>query len=86
MTDSKLGTISLFVKDRHNLAEPINKILNAEGRLILSRMGLNVEPKCISDCLAIITLAVCGSEEELNAFKGRLNELNGVSAVLNLMS
>jgi hypothetical protein len=86
MSNSKLGTISLFVKDRHNLAEPVNKILNAEGRLIMSRMGLNVEPKCISDCLAIITLAVCGSEEELDAFKVKLNELDGVTAVLNLMS
>lgn len=80
-----LGSISIFVKDRHNISGPINKILNNDGSLIMSRLGVNVEPKCMSDCLAIICLAICGPKNKLDALCAKLNKLKGVNAKLNLM-
>lgn len=85
MTKSYLGSINIFIKDRHNLSAHVNQILTKEGRLIMARLGVNVEPKCISGCLAIICLAVCGPKQDLSGLTSQLNKLKGVEAKLNIM-
>jgi putative iron-only hydrogenase system regulator len=75
-----LGTISILIKDRHNKSLGVNELLNKEGRLIRARLGVNIEPKCTADCLAVISLVAEGTEEEINSLTEKLNTLAGVKA------
>lgn len=80
-----LGTISILIKDRHNKSVGVNEILTKEGSLIRARLGVNVEPKCSSDCLAVISLVVEGAKTEINGLLKKLNSLPGVKARYCLM-
>lgn len=80
-----LGTISILIKDRHKKSVGVNEILTKEGGLIRARLGVNIEPKCSSDCLAVISLVVEGAETEINGLLEKLNSLPGVKAQYCLM-
>ena len=84
-TKKYLGTISVLIKDRHNISAGVNELLTKEGGLIRARLGVNVEPKCSSDCLAVISLVVEGEAAEINGLAEKLNALNGVKAQANLL-
>jgi hypothetical protein len=84
MLKSYLGTINIFISDRHNLSVHVNQVLTENGHLIMARLGVNIAPKCDSDCLAIISLVVCGLKTELDALKVKLDRLAGIKAILNL--
>jgi hypothetical protein len=82
MNKTILGTVSILIKDRHNKSTGVNELLNKEGSLIRARLGVNIEPKCSADCLAVIGLVVEGAEAELSGFTAKLNGLPGVKAEL----
>jgi putative iron-only hydrogenase system regulator len=85
MSKTILGTLSILVKDRHSLSAAVNEILTKEGRLIRARLGVNIEPKCLSGCLAVISLVVEGTETEIRGLTKKLDDLDGVKAQNNLM-
>jgi putative iron-only hydrogenase system regulator len=80
MNKTIIGTISILIKDRHNQSGLVNELLNKESKLIRARMGVNIEPKCSADCLAVISLAVEGFEDEINSLTEKLNKLPLVKA------
>jgi putative iron-only hydrogenase system regulator len=85
MSKTILGTISILIQDRHSKSAGVNELLTKQGHLIRARLGVNIEPKCSAGCLAVISLVVEGTKEEINGLTGKLNTLAGVKAQDNLM-
>jgi len=75
-----LATISILIKDRHNKSDGVNRLLTEQGHLIKARLGVNLEPKCSSDCLAVISLVAEGAKDEIDSLVKKLNSLPGVEA------
>ncbi|HHX58255.1 MAG TPA: hypothetical protein GX706_00575 [Candidatus Moranbacteria bacterium] len=88
MLNSKthLATIGILIKDRVTQAPNINSILTKNSNLILARTGLNLQPKCIEGCTAVITLICQGSSKELNLFNEKINNLYGIVAKINFLT
>ncbi len=80
MNKTILATISILIKDRHSKSENVNKLLTKQSHLIKARLGLNLEPKCTSDCLAVISLVAEGTATDINGLVKKLNSLAGVKA------
>jgi metal-responsive CopG/Arc/MetJ family transcriptional regulator len=88
MPNSKihLAVISILVEDRQSHAKEMNQILTDNGHLIMSRLGVNVQPACIESCTGLIALAVKGTLPEINDLTKKLDELYGLVAKVNIMT
>ena len=86
MDKRHLGTISILVKDRHSQAPDINQLLTDHGNIILARLGLNVQPRCIDHCKAMITVVVEGSSKEISELTKKLDEIYGIVAKSKIMT
>jgi metal-responsive CopG/Arc/MetJ family transcriptional regulator len=86
MSEKKLGTISILIKNREVLADKVQKVLSENSRLVMARMGVNVQPKCASDCIGVISAVAQGSKTELEALTKKINAIKSVSAKLNIMT
>lgn len=75
-----LGTITILVKDRHTNAKNLNQVLTEHGNLIIARLGLNIDRRCIKNCTGMITIAVEGTAQEINNLTKELNNLYGIVA------
>ncbi len=82
MTQQKrhLGAITVLIKDRHTHAKSVNEILTKHGKIILARLGVNTERTCTENYGGLITVAVEGTAEEVNALYKELDELYGIVA------
>jgi len=81
-----LGTISVLIKNREVCGDKVQKILSGNSRLVMSRMGVNIQPKCISNCLAVITVVVQGTKAELENLTKKINAVKGITAKLNILA
>ena len=81
-----LATITILVEDRQTHSEDVQKILTESGHLIMARLGVNVQPMCVSHCTGLITVAVKGTAKEINALTKKLNKLYGIVAKNNIMT
>jgi putative iron-only hydrogenase system regulator len=86
MDKKHLGTITILIKDRHAQAPDINQILTEHGHIILARLGINLQPRCIEHCMAMITLSVQGTSKEISALTEELDAIYGIVAKANLMT
>lgn len=73
--EQRIGTVTLLVADRSQSAL-INAILSDFGDIILCRQGLPFHDRPV----AVISLIVQGSVNQINALTGRLGRLTGVVA------
>jgi putative iron-only hydrogenase system regulator len=80
MNKTILATISILIKDRHHKSDGVNRLLTEQGHLIKARLGINLEPKCSSDCLAVISLVTEGAKDEIDSLVEKLNGLSGIEA------
>ena len=85
MSEKILGTISILVKDRHNQSAAVNDFLTKNGNLIRTRLGVNIEPKCTTSCMAIMSLIVEGTEKEIDGLVEKLNGLPEVKAFKTIL-
>jgi len=81
-----LAVLSILVKDRHAQAPDINEILTDHGQLILARLGVNLQPRCIEHCNAMITLTVEGTTREINELTKKIDEIYGIVAKTSIMT
>ena len=81
-----LGTISVLIKNREVYGDKVQKILSGNSHLVMSRMGVNVQPKCISNCLGVITVVAQGTKPELENLTKKIKAVKGVSAKLNILA
>jgi len=64
----------------------VQKILSVNSRLVMARMGVNIQPKCTSDCLGVITAVVQGQKNELDVLTKKINAIKSVNARLNILA
>ena len=86
MTKKYLATITIFSNDRQENSQEIQKILTANGHIIMARMGVNVQKSCISNCTALIAIAVEGDKKAIDGLTKQLNKIYGVTAKNNIMT
>lgn len=80
-----LATISILATDRQAACEELNKILSAEGHLIISRLGVNVQRNCFEHCLGLIVLAVEGDGPKIAELEQKLKALPYLTVKMSLM-
>lgn len=81
-----LGVISILVDDRQNHALEMNKLLTGHSHLIMSRLGVNVQPSCVKGCAGLVVLAVKGGKAEIKDLTKKLNARHGLIAKVNIMA
>lgn len=79
-TKKNLGTITILVKDRHANSPDVNRVLSDQGNLVMARLGVNVQPLCVSGCYGLIVVAVQGTIKKINELAKKLNALYGIVA------
>lgn len=75
-----LATITILVKNREKNSPEVNRILTANGHLILARLGVNVQRHCIEHCTAIITITLEAGAKDIKRITKELNVLYGIVA------
>ena len=73
--EKRIGTVTLLITDRMRSKE-INEILSEYGDVILCRQGLPFHDRPV----AVISLIVEGSVNQINSLCGKLGRLEGVQA------
>ncbi len=81
-----LATISILLKDRTDQAPRINQILTEHSQIIISRLGTNVQRRCIEHCTAIITIVVEGSAKEISNLTKKIDGYYGIVAKSNILT
>jgi len=72
--ERRIGFVGIILEDRE-CVDAVNHVLSGHAELILARMGLPRRDKGV----AVITLAVEASTDELGALTGQLGNVRGVS-------
>ena len=73
--EKRIGTITILIRDRE--ASPsVNKLLSEYSGIILCRQGLPFHDRPV----AVISLIVEGTSDEINALTGRLGRLSGLTS------
>lgn len=86
MSKRHLATLSILLKDRQSQASDLQQILTDEGHLIMARLGVNVQPKCIEHCNGMIVLALDGDLKDIKAFAKKIDKIYGVVAKLSVLT
>lgn len=81
-----LGTITILTTDRQSNSKDLNQVLTDAGHLILARLGVNVQKGCIEHCTGLISLAIEGEADKINALLRKLKDISGIKAELNIMA
>jgi len=81
-----LATISILLKDRQSQAADLQQILTDRGHMIMARMGVNVQPKCVENCTGMIILAVDGSLREIKALVKKIDQIYGIVAEYSVLT
>lgn len=80
-----LATLSILVEDRHRNIEPVNKLLTQYGYLVIARLGVSVERRCLKGCRGLITVVVEGTKKEIQTFAKELNNLKQTKVKTSLI-
>ncbi len=81
-----LGTITIMSTDRYKNSSKIQKILTANSKLIINRLGLNVQPQCLRNCTGLIVLVVRGTRPEIKKLSQEINDLYAVIAKFTIIT
>ncbi|MBP5341873.1 MAG: iron-only hydrogenase system regulator [Bacteroidales bacterium] len=71
--EKRIGTITILIKERRQSSD-VNQILSEHADIILCRQGLPFRDREV----AVISLIVEGTVNEINALTGRVGRLEGV--------
>lgn len=72
----RYGFVGITIENRDDHALQVQKVLSEYSEIILGRMGL---PHLDNNRIAVITLIVQSSTDELGALTGKLGRIPGVS-------
>ena len=72
--EKRIGTITILIRDRE-VSLSVNKLLSEHAGIILCRQGLPFHDRPV----AVISLIVEGSMNQINALTGSLGRLPGLS-------
>lgn len=82
----QLATISILVKNRQVNSEKLNKLLSLNGHIIMNRLGINVEPLCVSNCFGLIVLVIKADLGQIKKFATELKKLKGLIIKTSIMT
>jgi metal-responsive CopG/Arc/MetJ family transcriptional regulator len=86
MNKEILATITILLTDRQSNHSSMNQLLSENGHLIMARLGVNVQKKCLEHCTGLIVVAVEGEREKIQALTDSLNRIEGLKAELVVMA
>ncbi|MBE3588237.1 MAG: CopG family transcriptional regulator [Thermoanaerobacteraceae bacterium] len=72
--ERRIGVIGIVVEDREQAAARLNQILSEHADIIVGRMGIPYREKN----LAVISLIIDGTTDEIGALTGKIGNLKGV--------
>ncbi len=79
--ERRLGVVGIVIEDRKTLAPRVNQILSEHGGIIAGRMGIPYQGRKV----AVISLIVEGTTDELGSLTGKLGMLKGVHVCSSLI-
>ena len=79
--ERRLGVVGIVIEDRKAMAPRVNQILSAHGDIIAGRMGIPHPGRKV----AVISLIVDGTTDELGSLTGKLGMLKGVQVCSSLI-
>ncbi len=82
----QLGTITILIEDRQTHANDVQNMLTEAGHLIMSRLGVNVQPACVEHCTGLIVVAMAASTKQINDLTKKLNKLYGIVAKASIVT
>jgi hypothetical protein len=82
----RLATITILIKDRQKHSVDVNRILTQNGHLIMARLGVNVQRHCVSDCTAMIVVALEAAAKDISRMTKELNSLYGIVAKASVVA
>ncbi len=85
-TKKQLGTITILIEDRQTHANDVQQMLTEAGHLIMSRLGVNVQPACVEHCTGLIVVAMAATTKQINDLAKKLNKLYGIVAKASIMT
>ena len=71
----RIGMIGIFVKEREEAAQLVNRYLSDSGHLIIARVGVPYRERGLS----VISVIVDGTNDEIGALSGKLGSIAGVT-------
>lgn len=72
----RIGMIGIFVKEREGAAQLVNRHLSDFGDIIVARTGVPYHERGV----AVISVIVDGTNDEIGALAGKLGSIAGVTA------
>jgi putative iron-only hydrogenase system regulator len=81
--DARIGSVAIVIEDREQAAPVVNRILSEYADIIVGRMGIPYRERN----LAVISLIVNGTSDQVGALAGKLGSVPGVhvkSALTNV--
>jgi len=79
--ERRLGVVGIVLEDRKNTAPKVNQILSEHGDIIVGRMGIPYKDRQV----AVISVVVDGTTDELGSLTGKLGMLKGVHICSSLI-
>ena len=79
--EKRIGTVTILIRDRE-AAPLVNRILSGHSDIILCRQGLPFHDRPV----AVMSLIVEGTSNEINALTGPLGRLPGITSKTALAS
>jgi putative iron-only hydrogenase system regulator len=75
-TEKRIGVIAIVIDEPKAVQEKVNHLISENGDLIVGRMGIPYRERNV----AVISLVVDGTENEINTLTGKLGSIPGVNA------
>ncbi len=73
--EKRIGVVGVVIEDRENGVKIVNDILSKYAEIIVGRMGIPYRERRI----AVISLIVDGTTDEIGAMTGQLGTVHGVN-------
>lgn len=73
--EKRMGMIGIFVQDRGEAAQQVNRHLSDYGHIVVARVGVPYRERGLS----VISVIVDGSTDEIGALSGKLGSVPNVT-------
>lgn len=71
----RMGMIGIFVKERSEASQLVNKVLSDFGEIVVARVGVPYRERGLS----VISVIVDGTTDEIGAMSGKLGSIPNVT-------
>ncbi len=75
MQQKRIGIIGIFVRERGEAAQAVNRCLSDHGELVVARLGVPYRERGLS----VISIVVDGTNDEVGALAGKLGSIPSVT-------